>query len=669
MHFYFGLNVMNDYIRQSCKQISFLVILFFLALGECSAHYSINLKKYKINSQDTVWSTLMTDAFIARHQEHISYDQSNPKWDYEQGVMLHAIWIVYNKTHDQKYFDYIKRDLDYYLSGSGKIKTYDFKKFRLDDITSGRTLLDLYQSTKEPKYKEAAELLRKQLSEQPRTPEGGFWHKEIYPEQMWLDGLYMAEPFYAHYAVLLNEQKDFADITKQFILMAKHARDPKTGLFYHGWDYSKKQKWADPVTGGSPVFWGRSIGWYLMGLVDVLDYLPKNNPRRPELISIFKGLCSSLLKFQDKKTHLWYNVIDKPGKEGNYLESSASAMFMYIFAKGANNGYLKKDYLNDARQVFIGLKDNLIKEGKDGYPSLINTCAGAGLGGEPYRDGSLEYYSSVPKSDDDFKAVGPFIMGAIELENAFTNPKLEAGKQNKNIVGLDNYFNNEWEKGKDGSEHRFHYIWEDSANSGFSKLGEVITNHGAEITELRYAPVITSLDKLSVYIIVDPDTPQENPHPNYIDDTSIKNIVRWVKSGGVLVLFANDKVNCEFKHLNRLAGNFGIHFNEDSRNDVTGKNYDMGKFDVLPNYPIFKDVKKIYMKEICTLKLSGNAKPILTNKGDIIMASSKLGKGFVFAVGDPWLYNEYIDNHKLPAGFENYKAAGNLFGWLLNMAK
>ncbi len=640
----------------------------FMLKAESKLYTSSNRYEVK-KSADTVWSTLMTDSFIARHPKLIAYDQEKLRWDYEQGVMLHAIWMVYENTHDKKYFNYIQDDLDKYLSDDGNIKTYDFKKFRLDDITPGRTLLDLYQATKNQKYKLAAELLRKQLSEQPRTPEGGFWHKEIYPEQMWLDGLYMAEPFYAHYAVTFNEPKDFTDITKQFILMAKHAKDPKTGLFYHGWDYSKKQKWANPRTGDSPSFWGRSIGWYLMGLVDVLDYLPKNNPNRHELISILNYECKALLRFQDKRTHLWYNVIDKPGKNGNYLEASASSMFMYVFAKGANKGYLKKSYFNNAEKIFAGIKNNLIKKGSDGYPTLTNTCAGAGLGGHPYRDGTFEYYSSVPKRDDDFKGVGPFIMGTVELEKSLPDPNSNVGKNNKKVVGLDNYFNDEHEKGKDGKEHPYHYIWEDTANSGYSKLGRIITNLGAEITELHNAPAKSSLDKLSIYIIVDPDTPQENPHPNYIDDTSIKNIVSWVKAGGVLVLFGNDKGNCEFRHLNKLAENFGIHFNEDSRNDVVGKKYYMGEFVNLPKNPIFKNVKKIYMKEISTLKLSGNAKPLLTDKGDVIIATAKVGKGFVFAVGDPWFYNEYIDDHKLPADIENYKTAENLFSWLLRKAK
>jgi unsaturated rhamnogalacturonyl hydrolase len=487
---------------------------------------------------------------------------------------------------------------------------------------------------------------------------------------MWLDGLYMAEPFYIKYAKIFNEPEDFRDITKQFMLMAKHGRDQKTGLFYHGWDFSKKQKWADKKTGTSPTLWGRAMGWYLMGLVDVLEYLPRSNPDRPKLISILKDFCKSLIKFQDKRSCLWYQVVDKPGKDGNYLESSASSMFMYVFAKGANNGYLDKKYLTDAYDIFENLKNKMIVKGADGRPSLINTCAGAGLGGEPYRDGSYSYYISVPKSTDDFKGLGPFIMGCLELEkasdlNADTSSQSERGK----VVGLDYFFNNEWIKDKNGNETRYHYIWEDTANTGYSKLGIIIKNLNAELKEITVAPVRNNLDELSIYIIVDPDTPQETPHPNYIDDVSITNIVNWVKKGGVLVLFGNDKGNCEFEHLNKLAGNFGIHFNEDSRNRVTGTNFDIGKFDNLPVHPVFKDVKQIFLKEISTLRIHKPAKFILKDNGDVIMASAELGKGFVFAVGDPWFYNEYIDNRKLPVDFENYKAAKNLFYWLLGKAK
>jgi unsaturated rhamnogalacturonyl hydrolase len=242
-------------------------------------------------------------------------------------------------------------------------------------------------------------------------------------------------------------------------------------------------------------------------------------------------------------------------------------------------------------------------------------------------------------------------------------------KDKGKVVGLDYYFNHEFKNDKGGKKIQFHYIWEDEENSGYSVLGKIIQKHGALISEIKKAPSDSDLKKLSIYIIVDPDTPLETASPNYISDSSITVIERWVKKGGVLVLFANDIGNCEFQHLNNLAAKFGIHFNEDSRNKVVGNNYDMAKFDKFPVHPIFNSVKKIYLKEISTLKLNTPAEPILIEGKDIIMAGSTYGKGFVFAVGDPWFYNEYIDNRILPTEFENYKAASNLFEWLLGKSK
>ena len=360
------------------------------------------------------WSVQMTDAVMTRLPNYLTYD-STMAWNYEEGVLLHAIWKVWEKTGDKKYFDYVKHSIDYYVAENGTIKTYKPEEFRLDDITPGRVVLDLYAATKERRYKLAAQLLRKQLKEQPRIREGGFWHKEIYPHQMWLDGLYMAEPFYAKYAEMFDQPADYNDIAEQFILMAGHARDPKTGLFYHAWDASRTQKWADPKTGDSPTFWGRSMGWYMMGLVDVLDYIPRDNPEREKLVQIFRGLASALLKYQDKRTNLWYQVVDKAGAKGNYLESSASAMFAYAFAKGVNKGYLSNKYFNAAKAAFEGLLKYSIVIDPKGIPTLTNTCAGAGLGGHPYRDVSYEYYVSVPRTDNDFKGVGPFILAGLEL--------------------------------------------------------------------------------------------------------------------------------------------------------------------------------------------------------------------------------------------------------------
>lgn len=240
---------------------------------------------------------------------------------------------------------------------------------------------------------------------------------------------------------------------------------------------------------------------------------------------------------------------------------------------------------------------------------------------------------------------------------------------NGKVVGLDYFFNNEYHKDKSGKEVRYHYIWEDTANSGYSDIGNMIKTLGAGLAELKTAPTLKSLEKFSIYIIVDPDTPKETAHPNYIEPADIKVIKEWVKNGGILMLLGNDKGNAEFKHLNQLSEKFGIHFNDNSINRVVGKKFYLGKFDNLPKHPIFKGVPQIYMKDISTLSLKKPAKAILTSKGNIIMAYAKYGKGGVFAVGDPWFYNEYYNNHKLPVPYANDKAARNLFQWLLGMAE
>ncbi len=616
---------------------------------------------FPLRNESSSWSVRMADSFMSRYPHYLTSD-TTMSWSYEEGVMLQAIWKVWRATGERKYFNYVEKSLDQYVKDDGGIKTYDFGEFRLDDITPGVVVLHLCKATGDEKYKNAAFILSKQLEEQPRDKEGGFWHKKTYPNQMWLDGLYMAEPFYAAFAGMFNRPGDFNDIALQFTLVARHTRDPKTGLFYHAWDATKSEKWANPATGDSPTFWGRGMGWYMMGLVDVLDYFPKDNPRRDSLVAIFKGLATSLLKYQDEKTGLWYQVVNRPAARGNYLETSASAMFAYAFAKGFNKGYLGGNYRLAARRAFDGLTKYEVKQGANGNLTLLNTCGATGLGGRPYRDGSYEYYVSVPRLDDDFRGIGPFILAALEIEKSQSDG---AGK----VVCLDCYHNNEWRLDRDGREVRYHYIWEDTTNTGYSELGRIIKRLGAGITESRVSPAKKVLDAASIYIIVDPDTRKETSSPRYISDDEIRTLVNWVRSGGVLVLFANDSGNCEFTHLNGLAGHFGIHFIQDSRNDVVGKDYDIGAFKVLPDEPLFKGVNEIYMKEICTLRISRPAKADLTDGGDVIIASSHFGKGFVFAVGDPWFYNEYIDNRKLPDKFDNYRAARNLFGWLLAKAK
>lgn len=581
-------------------------------------------------------------------------------WTYEQGVQLKAVEQVWYATGNPKYYSFIKSGMDFWFDKNGKLSKYDGDEYNIDHITPGRAIITLYRVSNEAKYKQAAELIRAQLKTHPRTKEGGFWHKKIYPYQMWLDGLYMGEPFYAEYSMVWNEN-NWDDIANQFVWMEKHARDPKTGLLYHGWDESKQQKWANKETGMSPHVWGRAMGWYAMALVDVLDYFPKNNPRRAELVAILNREAEAIAKYQDKKSGVWYDIVDLPTSPKNYLESSGSAMFVYALAKGVRQGALPEKYLATANKGWAGIQKEFIKEQPDGNLNWEGTVSVSGLGGNPYRDGSFDYYMSEKLRTNDAKGLGPAVMAAVEME-ALTRNRIGAGK----VVMLDDYFNHEVKP--DGTV--WHYKWEEKNHGGFYALGEQFKSYGATLDTLSAAPTAANLKNASVYIIVDPDTEKETPKPNFISETDAGNIADWVKSGGVLVMLGNDFGNAEFDHWNVLAGKFGLEFNKDSLLRVQNDQYEQGRVTVPAGNSIFKNARDLYMKEISTLKISNpKARTILSLGDKPIVATVKHGKGTVFALGDPWLYNEYVDGRKMNGLFQNIQAAQELSGWLLNQAK
>jgi unsaturated rhamnogalacturonyl hydrolase len=367
---------------------------------------------------DSLWSTRIARSFLLRHPNAVTYDSGSPdrKWNYEQGLMLVALLEQWRHSGDGRYFEFVEKNLDQYVDSTGRIATYRLTDYNLDNIGPGRALLAVYKKTKQEKYLAAADTLKRQLEEQPRTEEGGFWHKKIYPYQMWLDGLFMAQPFAAWYAAMFKQPEAFDDIANQFIWVARHTYDPDTGLYYHAWDESKQQQWADPETGHSPNFWARAMGWYAMALVDVLDFFPRSHPKRETLVEILRTLARGVARFQDSSSGLWYQVVDQGERKGNYLEASASCMFAYALAKGVNLGCLDRSYFAVAERAFQGIIDSLVTVDQNGYIDLHRTCRGAGLGGKPYRDGSFEYYVSEPTRTNDMKGIGPFLLAAIELE-------------------------------------------------------------------------------------------------------------------------------------------------------------------------------------------------------------------------------------------------------------
>jgi len=378
-------------------------------------------KSGKVVPTNLKWSERMMLSEMQRFPEAWMLDFSkSPKWTYPSAIVLDGAEQLYIKTGKKEYYDYISGFGETLIKEDGTILTYDIEKYNIDLLNSGNVLLYLYEKEKKDKYLKALQTLRKQIDGQPRTNEGSFWHKKIYPNQVWLDGLYMGMPFYTHYTKDFTNGADatkaYDDIVFQFDSVQKNLLDKKTGLLYHAWDESKEQAWANKETGLSPNFWGRAMGWYGMAMVDVLDYLPENHPGRARIISYIKSYSDAVIKYQDKKSGLWYQVLDKPLANGNYEEATASAMFVYTMIKSVNKGYLPKSYKAAAKKGYDGIIKNLITVDENGVVNLNKCCAVAGLGGKPYRDGSYEYYVNEEIRSNDGKGTGPFILASLEFE-------------------------------------------------------------------------------------------------------------------------------------------------------------------------------------------------------------------------------------------------------------
>lgn len=385
-------------------------------------------------------------------------------WNYETGTVLKGFEDLWKYSGEIQYYNYLKSTVDFVVQPSGVILGYNKGEYNLDQIKEGCSLLFLYNQTSDNRYKIAADSLRSQLKTHPRNPEGGFWHKLIYPNEMWLDGLYMAEPFYCQYGEMFNEPEDFDDVALQLKLMEKHSRDENTGLLYHGWDEDKTASWANPVTGRSPVFWGRSIGWYAMALVDVLDHFPEENAERDSIIEIFKRLAVAVKNYQDPESHVWWQVVDSIDGTGNWKESSGSCMFVYALAKGVRMHYIDSSYLSVVKTGYNGLLNEFVTYNSDGTLNLINTCEGTGVGG------SYFFYINRGKRTNDPKGVGPFVMASVEMEKTgllIVPDNLMLDSINENAAFLSWHDNSVNEEG---------FILEKDDGDGFTLLAKTDSN-------------------------------------------------------------------------------------------------------------------------------------------------------------------------------------------------
>lgn len=380
-------------------------------------------------SKPAEWSRRLAKSEMSRRGKTLfNGGDSKARWEYTSGLFAHSLAELGRETGDKEMIRYATDLVSSFIGKDGTIATYRIEDYNIDMVTPGRVVLAAYETTKEDRYKAAAGILREQLAKQPRTSDGGFWHKQRYPWQMWLDGLYMGSPFLAQYGKVFQEPAVFDDVVQQIVLMDRHAYDPKTGLFFHGWDEKRGQPWANRQTGTSPCFWGRSIGWYAMAIVDCLDYLPPAHQGTDSVNEILRRLAEGVVRYQDPKTGLWWQVVDQGEREGNYLETTASSMFVYALAKGINRGYLdRKTFLPAAIKGYEGLIRDSIRTDESGNLHLMRNCEVAGLGlttatGRP-RDGTFEYYISERVIENDLKGVGPFILAGIEVE------KLASAKQ------------------------------------------------------------------------------------------------------------------------------------------------------------------------------------------------------------------------------------------------
>lgn len=387
-----------------------ILLIMLLASTAC------NFRGQDANNRqkDTKWSVRMANTVLARSESLIYYVDKNPKWAYDVAFLGMAIDRL-GKT-DSRYSKYMEDWVNYFVKQDGSVIDYKLTEYNLDRIFPGRNVLTLYERHPYTKYRIALDNFIEQLKSHPKTNSGGYWHKNIYPWQMWLDGIFMASTYMAQYAKEFNAPQWFDMACLQTKMIYEKTLEPSTGLLMHAWDESKSQKWCDPVTGKSHYPWSRATGWYIMAIEDILEYLPENNPDRAALIDILQKTCDALVKVRDPKSGLWYQVLNQGGREGNYLEGSGSAMYTYAFARGARKGYLDKKYLAIAEKSFDGIIKELITVNQDGEVVMHNICGGCGLGGDPYRDGSYEYYINEKRVDNDTKGVAPFILAAIELD-------------------------------------------------------------------------------------------------------------------------------------------------------------------------------------------------------------------------------------------------------------
>jgi len=556
-------------------------------------------------------------------------------WDDETGLQLEGLNAAWYNTANGDYFRYIEGTIDKYLSAGESNATDERTASTLDRDLLGRQLLLLYRVTLDAKYYKAATAIRQQIAAACDISSSG--SSELRSEMPCA-----AQPFLAEYAAVFQEPQDFVGITRSFMRWSEKAHPPAEG---------NETATADAVS--------LAIARLAMALVDSLSYYPQEDPGRPELIAVLNRISTEAVHRQDSETGLFDEWSGSSASNHRPASATAESLLVYALAKGARFGYLPERDSLHAQLAWQGVLKHFVRSDSSGDVMLTRRSLGGELSGNAATEDKSAPSHEASKND----GLGALLLAATEIDLAPT-----AAIARGETVMLDAWYNSQQRQNAAGQSESFHYKWSDLSNSGYALLCHLFQSYGAMTETLYSAPTQSNLAKAQFYIIASPDIPVKNPSPNYMSDHDADEIAAWVKNGGVLVLMENDGPNADISHLNLLADRFGIHFDDVLHHHIVGVHVEDGRIPVAAGGPIFRHPHTLYMKDTCAISLREPAIALQRDRGDVIMATAKYGRGTVFAAVDPWLYNEYTDGRNNPQiynQFDNFAGGKELVRWLL----
>jgi unsaturated rhamnogalacturonyl hydrolase len=605
---------------QSC--LGLLVVAFYLGVA---------LPCY---SQSTMLEERVANTIIQFNHVNETRVRSAKAWDEETGLQLQGLNAAWYNTANGDYFRYGKSRIDEYLSVREQNDPGSRNTNVVVDALLGRQLLLLYRVTLDAKYYKAATEIRQQVAAACDISFSG-------SNESRSGVVCTGQPFLAEYSSVFQEPYDFAGITQSFRRWNEVAHRPAAG-----------KETADP---GTSVTAQRALA-----LVDSLSYFPQEDPGRPELIAMLNRIANEAVQLQDSETGLFAEWPQSTASNHRPASVTTDCVLVYALAKGARLGYLPESTSSYAERAWRGILKRFVQQNSSGTVELTGEFPGR----ESTRNAAAKD-NSVVSSDASNQGAG---LGALLLASSEIDlvPTVVIAHGEK--VMLDAWYNSQRRLNAAGQSEYFHYKWDDLSNSGYALLGHMFQSYGAMTETLYDAPTQSNLAKAQFYIIASPDIPIKNPNPNYMTTHDVDEIAAWVKDGGVLVLMENDPPNADLPHLNLLADRFGIHFDQVLHHHIIGEHIEEGRIPVAAGGPIFKRPHILYMKDTCAISLREPAMALLSDRGDIVMATAKYGRGTVFATVDPWLYNEYTDGRNKPQiynQFDNFAGGRELVQWLL----